>query len=177
MEKQNYLKELEKDYKHWQDVYKNGCNDPSWADGINLNLIRNHIIYDKIQLKESMSEAELPELYFKELPPEVDVEYIAKKEEILKNAKAYYNACIHAEGWNRLEDAFDFLDENDQEQKSMRFLVSRVTWLKKYIENEKHVPMRTHKIPTDMINKINKCAERLDELHIHGAEQLSLFQM
>ena len=177
MENLNYKLELKKDYEHWQDVYENGCNDPSWADGFNLNLIRNHIIYYKVQLMETLAEDELPELYFKELPPKVDPDYIAKKEQILKNAKVYYNACIHAEGWNRLEDAFDFLDENDQEQKSMRFLVSRVTCLKKHIENEEYVAMRRYKDSTDMINKINKCAERLDELQIHGVEQLSLFQM
>lgn len=177
MKKIDFKEELRKDYEQWQDVYENGCNDPSWADGYNLNLIRNHIIYDKIQLQQILNEDKLPELNFKELPPKVDSDYIAKKEEILKNAKAYYNACVHAEGWNRLKDAFDFLDENDQEQKSMRFLVSRVTWLKKYIENEEYVAMRRHKDPTDMINKINKCAERLDELQIHEAEQLSLFQM
>ena len=168
---------MKNDYEHWKDVYDNGCNDPSWADGFNLNLIRNHIIYDKIQLQKILTEDELPEIYFKELPSEVDPDYIAKKEEILENAKSYYNVCVHAEGWDKLENAFDFLDENDQEQESMRFLISSVLWLKEYIENEDNVAMRRHKDPTDMINKINKCAERLIELQIHGEQQLSLFQM
>lgn len=177
MNRIDYTVKLRKDYEHWQDVYENGCSDPSWTDGVNLNLIRNRIIYDKMQLKKQLNEDELPELYFKELPPEADPNYIAKKEEILKNAEDYYNACVHAGGWDTLESAFDFLDENDQEEKSMRFLVSRVRWLKEYIETEDYVAMRRHKDPTDMINKISACAKRLDELQIYNEQQMSLFQM
>lgn len=102
---------------------------------------------------------------------------MAKKAEILRNAENYYNVCVHAEGWNKLNDAFDFLDENDQEQKSMRFLVSRVRWLKEHIEAGDYVAMRRHKDPTDMINKINACAKHLEELQMHDSQQLSLFQM
>ena len=37
---------------HWNDVYENGCSDPFWPDGCNLNLIRNHVIYYLKQLEE-----------------------------------------------------------------------------------------------------------------------------
>ena len=29
---------------HWTDMRNNGCSDPSWPDGVNLNLTRRHII-------------------------------------------------------------------------------------------------------------------------------------
>lgn len=38
--------ELEKDISRWNDICKNGCSDPFWPDGVNLNLVRNHIIHD-----------------------------------------------------------------------------------------------------------------------------------
>lgn len=37
--------QLDAEYKHWDDLKKNGCSDPAWPDGVNLNLVRNHIIY------------------------------------------------------------------------------------------------------------------------------------
>ena len=38
--------ELQKDIDRWEDIKQNGCNDPFWPDGVNLNLVRNHIIHD-----------------------------------------------------------------------------------------------------------------------------------
>lgn len=34
-------------YTRWSHIYHNGCSDPSYEDGVNLNLVRNHIIYAK----------------------------------------------------------------------------------------------------------------------------------
>ena len=45
------LKELER----WNAIRKNGSNDPFWPDGVNLNLVRNHIIYANRHLKELSS--------------------------------------------------------------------------------------------------------------------------
>lgn len=33
-----------RELEHWQDMFEHGCSDPTWPDGCNLNLIRNHII-------------------------------------------------------------------------------------------------------------------------------------
>jgi hypothetical protein len=38
--------ELQRDIDRWNEIRRNGCNDPFWPDGVNLNLKRNHIIYD-----------------------------------------------------------------------------------------------------------------------------------
>lgn len=34
----------QRELEHWQDVFTNGCSDPAWPDGRNLNLTRNHIL-------------------------------------------------------------------------------------------------------------------------------------
>lgn len=44
--------ELEADIARWHDIQKNGCSDPSWPDGVNMNLKRNHIIYDLMILAD-----------------------------------------------------------------------------------------------------------------------------
>lgn len=38
--------ELERDIARWHEIYRNGCSDPFWPDGVNLDLKRNHIIHD-----------------------------------------------------------------------------------------------------------------------------------
>ena len=44
--------ELEADMARWRDIKENGCSDPSWPDGVNMNLKRNHIIYDLMMLAD-----------------------------------------------------------------------------------------------------------------------------
>ena len=44
---EDLINELVEYSEHFKDVYENGCSDPFYADGLNLNLIRNHIIYRK----------------------------------------------------------------------------------------------------------------------------------
>lgn len=65
--------------RHWASIRKNGCNDPSWPDGVNMNLVRNHVIYYKRQLKEICAEhgRYLPDEYYLATPPEVDDNYMA----------------------------------------------------------------------------------------------------
>lgn len=34
-------KEMRQSIQHWKDINQNGCNDPFWTDGTNMNLVRN----------------------------------------------------------------------------------------------------------------------------------------
>lgn len=76
---EKYRKEVISEIKHWKDISKNGCNDPLWPDGCNMNLVRNHIIYAKRKMAELCSENNipLPEEYYFSLPPKVDEGYMA----------------------------------------------------------------------------------------------------
>lgn len=69
----DYATALEESYARWEYMYENGCSDPFYEDGINLNLVRNHIIYYKQMLEKENSLFDLPDVYYKELPPEVDI--------------------------------------------------------------------------------------------------------
>lgn len=64
----------------WKDIKKNGCNDPGWPDGCNMNLIRNHVIYDKREIKQICEESGLPipQEFYVPTPPAVDSNYFAK---------------------------------------------------------------------------------------------------
>lgn len=63
----------------WKHIQEQGCNDPFWADGCNMNLTRNHIISYKLDIQAICEENRLPlpgEFYLP-TPPEVDDNYMA----------------------------------------------------------------------------------------------------
>lgn len=63
----------------WKNIQENGCNDPFWTDGCNMNLTRNHVLSYKQQIRElcEANNISLPEEYYLPTPPEVDNNYMA----------------------------------------------------------------------------------------------------
>ena len=55
------VRELERDYARWEQVYMAGSKDPFWPDGVNANLCRNHILCGKRRIRELYPDAEMPE--------------------------------------------------------------------------------------------------------------------
>ena len=82
---QDYVNDIIKELVNWKYSNENGCQDPFWADGVNMNLIRNHIIYAKNQILELAENGEeLPDEYYIPTPPEVDDNYIVKANKYYK---------------------------------------------------------------------------------------------
>ena len=77
-ELEKYRKELVKDIERWQYINENGCNDPFWTDGSNMNLVRNHVIYHKRIIFDICQETgtPLPDEYYLVTPPEVSNYYM-----------------------------------------------------------------------------------------------------
>lgn len=71
--------QLEREFAHWDYLAVNGCNDPFWPDGVNMNLTRNHVIYFKgiIQAINSLYRTGLPDVYYRETPQKVPDQYMA----------------------------------------------------------------------------------------------------
>ena len=78
--------EIRKEIQHWKDINQNGCNDPFWPDGCNMNLTRNHIISYQRQLREICTENQLPlpDEYYFAVPPRVDNSYMANLKQTLR---------------------------------------------------------------------------------------------
>lgn len=72
-------KDIIREVEAWEYENENGCLDPFWPDGANMNLNRNHIIYDKRRIEEICREngLPLPEEYYIPTPPEVSDYYMA----------------------------------------------------------------------------------------------------
>lgn len=80
------LAEIDRDFARWDEIMRDGCADPSWPDGVNLNLKRNHIIYGYKRLQEAMMadvQLSLFDLGFdmrgmRPIPPKVPENYMVK---------------------------------------------------------------------------------------------------
>lgn len=102
-ELQDLAKALTAEFDHWNFLHEYGGYDPFHADGTNLNLTRNHIIAHKRNIERLMEgqQQELtlfplsyPEIYYRETPPELPYEFMARADEIRNHAReqlALYN--------------------------------------------------------------------------------------
>ena len=83
------IEDLECDFRHHADILENGCSDPTWPDGANLNLVRNHIFIGIRKIRDHCIEHSLkePDICQRKVPDEVDNEYMAKADEIRGKAR------------------------------------------------------------------------------------------
>ena len=88
----SYSEQIRKEISQWKDINQNGCNDPFWPDGRNMNLTRNHILYYQRKIAENCIEKHLPypEEYYFSLPPEVDINYMANLKQKERVARIFY---------------------------------------------------------------------------------------
>lgn len=75
--------------KRWDYLKKNGGSSPFYADGCDLNLVRNHMIYYQHLMEEICRENKLslPDSFYIDLPPLMDDSYMVRSEEIRVHAK------------------------------------------------------------------------------------------
>ena len=99
-EKESTILDMVQNLERWQDIKDHGCHDPFYSDGVNMNLVRNHIIYDKrrlIEICEALNEP-LPEEYYLPTPPKVHRNYLCKDgehfEERKKRIKQWKNSSV-----------------------------------------------------------------------------------
>lgn len=73
---------IEDEFCKWNALAYGACQDPFWPDGVNMNLVRNHIIYWYKMLEER--EAVQRDLfgniaYERPIPPKVPVNYMVRE--------------------------------------------------------------------------------------------------
>ena len=112
-----YAEALERSFNEWDKLYNYGGRDPFWADGMNLFLVRNHILSYKRQIEEyiknehdsqtSMFNSTFPEIYFKETPPEVDKDYMAIPNRIIDRAITFVNTIKEEPAYKYIVEHFD----------------------------------------------------------------------
>jgi len=170
----DYAAELQKDHERWVHLYEHGGSDPFWEDGMGLMLVRNHIINDRRRIEETMSPADYPEIYYKEIPPEVDRDYMARKDEIRAAAKTSlvrYKADSNYQYIRRHREDFT---PKTLKKLSVDNVLGYVSGLERFIEQDMLVDMRRHERADGYLKSFEDCVRRMQETPAEEV-QISLF--
>lgn len=161
-----YAEDLQSDFDRRDYLIENGGTDPNYTDGFNINFKRRHIIIKKKWIEEICKEHNLsyPEIYFRETPDLIDDSYMAKTDEIKSEANSVYEKISEYPAYLELltyEEKF-----SEKELKSVHYYstVGMVTRLKKAIEENHFLNMRTFSRTTFCYECLDRCLERIKAL-------------
>lgn len=167
---------LIENHKHWKDVYENGGSDPMNPDGCNLNLIRNHILYEKKRLEELDF---YPDAYYMEVPEIVPRTYMAKVDEIRKKAVEMVERVEQDPNYKYIKKHYHSLSSDDIEKMNLRFAYKYPIWLRESIDENDLVTMKRRGMNGewifDVLKKNRKCLEETLRKAKTEERQLTLF--
>ena len=86
-ELQELTEQLEERHERWNFIKTHGTTDPNHADGVNMNLVRNHCSYYRRLIKELCENHWLPfpSIYEKPLPPKRPMDFMVKPRRLLSD--------------------------------------------------------------------------------------------
>lgn len=163
-------KNIRDSFTRWNYIYQNGAGDPLWEDGVNLELVRNHIIYYKRRCEEELLPEQYPPEYRMELPPVVDRLYMARADEIKEHAAHSLEVYIGDVNYQYLKDNLHRLTEKQKDETRVLNILRYVTGLKDSINGYRLVEMRRHENPELYQESFRECRERMEA--ILGAEKV-----
>jgi hypothetical protein len=172
--------ELQNEYDRWEELYTHGGSDPGWTDGVNLDLVRNHIIYYKRQVEETMEPSKYPDIYYRELPPVVPKDYMVRKDEIKAAALKSFEGYKTSKDYRYLLQKTADLDEKEKKMVYLPAILGYVEGLERAIETNDYVWMRRHENPRTYLDSFSQCVIRVKELREqrrHKNVQLDMFSM
>lgn len=175
---QEAITSCEASYKQWNNIFENGCMDPSWPDGVNLNLVHNHIHYYKKIIEECSDELGLdyPEVYFRDIPPKVDSDYIAQPERIVSDANEAYKVLSEHPSYKKLLTLRTQFSPKQLEKICFPAVIGYVRNLKNFIARNDLVSMRRYRNYKRYIESFEECLKRAEDLEPEEY-QLTLFDM
>lgn len=172
---ENLLEELKKAYAQWESLYKQGGSDPFYPDGVNLNLVRNHILYFKRQIEETQPLYKNSEAYQRELPPQVEDGYMARAKEIRDNAKTTLTAYKTDPYYQYLLHHWEELDDVGLKKTSIRPVLNYAQALETAIQEDDLVTMRRHERAERYLDSFRACAEKVRD--VLENQELNLFAL
>ena len=170
----DYAVELQKDHDRWTYLYTHGGSDPFWPDGMGLFLKRNHILNDRLHIEQTMSPEEYPEIYYKEVPPEVDRDYMARPDEIRAAAKASLARYKADQNYQYILQHQDDFTPKTKQKLYIESVLGYVSGLEYSIKQDDLVAMRRHERPDGYLESFESCVRRMQETPVEDV-QISLF--
>ena len=187
-ETENLTEELAKSFERWEYLRDHGGSDPFYADGGSMNLVRNHIMYHKQKMVEQYGSdyEKYPEIFYREVPPEVHDDYMARAGEIKDGAAQALEYYLSDPNFHYLLANKDMLTKKEAKQISLYNVLGYASGLAEAIRDGDLGTMRRHaNRPEGYLESFAQCATQMMKIieekkkepeQVQGEGQLSLFQ-
>ncbi len=184
----NLEAELIQSFAQWDRLREYGGSDPFYDDATNLNLLRNHIIYWKMEMKSKYGEDEgkYPKIYFRETPDVAEHGFVVKAAEIRDKAVEALNIYLEDDNFRYLLYKRELLNKKEAEKISIDNVLGYVSTLAEALKKDDLITMRRHAFrPDNYQQSFAECVKRVNEiLAKRGTEealvksdgQMTLFQ-
>ena len=157
----DYSAELENLYERWDNLYENGGSDPFWSDGVNANLLRNQLIYCKRKIEEQNSLFLLPDCFYREIPPELPNDFMARPDEIRENARKAMEIIDADEDLKFVREQSKNLSKKQSEQLCIPAILGYSETLRSAIAEDDLITMRRYENPDRYLESFRSAAEKL----------------
>jgi len=177
---EDYEKALSDSFDRWNYLYQKGGQDPFYSDGVNLNLVRNHIIYYKRQIEETMKPEQYPDIYNRETPPEVSMDYMANPDEIRAAAEKTLSVLSGDTNYKYLKEKFYQLSPKERAETGLVNIMGYLRHLSNAMKEDDLVTLRRYKNPDYYITSFKEMTVKVKNILFQPGrpannEQVSLF--
>ena len=161
---ESIVRQIEDSYNTWDAYMNGGGSDPTWEDGCNMNLVRNHIIYYRQQLLGMCSEDQLPEIFNRELPPKVSNKFMAQPDRIREDAQRALEVYKSNETYQWCKAQAERIPEKMLKKTTIPNILGYVSGLEHAIENDELVAMRRHRNPERYLDSFDRCKQEIEKI-------------
>ena len=161
-----YVECLEQAYERWDQIKEKGGNDLFYTDGHSLNLIRRQIICLRDGLKRLCGKKteQYPEVYFREIPPEIDAGFMASADEIRTAAQQSLIAYQSDANFDYLSDRTNLVSARDSMGFGMRMYLGIIPHLACAIKEDDLVAMRRLSRQGYYQQGVRRCADNIKKI-------------
>lgn len=130
-------------------------------------------MYYKEKIEETLPP--YPEIYYRETPPRVDMNYMARPDEIRENAKLSLIQFEENAGLQYLREAVRGVSDKQAERLHIRNILGYAEKLRTAIAEDDLVSMRRYENPERYIESFERAAEALRQLEPEEDFQMKFF--
>ena len=128
-------------------------------------------------MEKQIEDGRYPDIYYRETPPDIEGTYMARADEIRKNAKRSLEILSENKDMEYIKRKAVTVEKSFAEKTSARSLINSLTMLSDAVENDDLVVMRRYENVDTLLSAINVCAEKLREYVPPENSQMTLFDM
>lgn len=156
--------EIQRSLERYTELKEHGGSDPFYADGANMNLCRNHVIYFRKRIEAELDPEYYPAEYSWEIPEKVNNNYMANSDQIRRRAERTLEVLKNNKDFQYLQEKVGSLLEKEIKQWRYTNPACYVLGIEDAIRRNDLIAMRRCGNPEYYIRFLRESREKLEEL-------------